>query len=547
MARMDVRVAAAVALVSAAFLCVGLSRYGIVNADEGIYHGIAERMAATGDLLRLDFRGEPRVYDTFLNAPLHYWARAGLIAAFGSDGFSMRALSAAFGVLAVLVTYALGCRLAGARAGLLAAVVQLTTFHFVYLHGARTGELDAIATCLVAAACLTFLRAVEDDRSFVPHHLAVIALLLTKLPLVALPIAAELAWLALHPGDRRHLRRYLATGLPLLPLALAWHAGQAIALRDQVGDVIANMLGQATGDPTASGRPADAPHLGPLGNLRFYAGTFVYGAFPWSAAWPFAIVAAAAGGSRAVGRRTALLHAAIVCAFFALVSKHYPWYVMPAYPFLAILTGAWLADLLRREANVAAGVGVGAVLAACAWLGVGVLDTNPFAMSALVFPMETTPRAWLGIPAPAAIAGIGLVWAIAWAAAAPRISARARRALTGAAAAALLVFAGVRVAAPLAHLDHQSPLVRIHATLARARAEGRPLDYPIALGRPPVQLVRFLFGEDFEIVTRAGAHGSEVVLYERGDPAVLDRSLGRAGLERRLAREGAALSHSSGP
>src|SRR5512145_1757138 len=131
MARMDARVAAAIAAVSAAFLCTGLSRYGIVNADEGIYHGIAERMVATGDLLRLDFRGEPRVYDTFLNAPLHYWARAGLIAAFGSNGFSMRALSAVFGALAVVVTYALGCRLAGARAGLLAAAVQLTTFHFV--------------------------------------------------------------------------------------------------------------------------------------------------------------------------------------------------------------------------------------------------------------------------------------------------------------------------------------------------------------------------------------------------------------------------------
>jgi 4-amino-4-deoxy-L-arabinose transferase-like glycosyltransferase len=532
---MDVRAAAAIAAVSAAFLLTGLSRYGIVNADEGIYHGIAERMAATGDLLRLDFRGEPRVYDTFLNAPLHYWARAGLVAAVGSNGFSMRALSALFGVLAVLVTYALGCRLVGARAALLAAAVQLTTFQFVYLHGARTGELDAIATCLVAAACLAFLRGVQDGRSFVPHHVCVAALLLTKLPLAALPLAAELAWLALHPGDRRHLRRYVMAGLPILPLALAWHVGQAIALRDQVGDVIATMLGQASGDP--AGAAADSPDLGPLGNLRFYAGTLVYGAFPWSAAWPFAIAAALAGGPGAAGRRTALLHAAVVCAFFALVSKHYPWYVMPAYPFLAIATGAWLDDLLRGEAKLTTGAGVGAVLAACAWLGVGVFATHPFATSALVFPMQVEPRAWLGIGATAAIVGIGLAWAIAWIAAAPRLPAPVRRAVTGAAAVALLAYAGVRAAAPLAHLDQPSELVRIHARLAGARAEGRPLDYPIALGRPPLQQARFLFGEDFEIVVREGAGGSDVLLYEKGDPAVLDRSIGRAGLEHRLARD----------
>jgi 4-amino-4-deoxy-L-arabinose transferase-like glycosyltransferase len=538
MARIDLRVAAAIALVSAAFLCPGLSRYGIVNADEGIYHGIAERMAATGDLLRLDFRGEPRVYDTFLNAPLHYWARAALIAGFGSDGFSMRALSAVFGALAVAVTYLLGCRLVGARAALLAAAVQLTTFQFVWLHGARTGELDAIATCLVAAACLAFLRAVQDGRSFVPHHLLLIALLLTKLPLAALPVIAELAWLALHPGDRRHLRRYVAAGLPLLPVALAWHATQALLLRDQVMDVIATMLGQATGGSAPGTGPADSPDLGVLGNLRFDAGTLLYGALPWSAAWPFAIAAALFGGAGAAGRRTALLHAAVVIGFFALVSKHYPWYVMPAYPFLAIATGAWLDDLLRGDAKVSA-AGLGAVIAACAWLGAGVVSTNPFATSALVFPMEVAPRSWLGIGAAAAIAGIGAVWAIAWLAAARRLPAGARRALSGAAAAGLLAFAAVRVAAPLAHIDHQSDLTRIHAEIARALAEGRPLDYPIPLGRPPLQQTRFLFGEDFEIVIREAPDGSDVALYRKGDPAVLDRSIGRGGLEWRLARQGA--------
>ena len=56
-ARMDVRAAAVLCIISTGFLFVGLDRYGIVNVDEIIYHAIAERMAETGNWLYLDFRG----------------------------------------------------------------------------------------------------------------------------------------------------------------------------------------------------------------------------------------------------------------------------------------------------------------------------------------------------------------------------------------------------------------------------------------------------------------------------------------------------------
>lgn len=549
MARMDVRVAALIALVSAAFLFVGLSRYGVVNADEAIYQGVAEHMAETGDWLHLDFRGERRVYDTFMNAPLHYWVRAGLITTLGSSRFTMRALSALFGVLTVVVTYALGCRLVGRGAAVLAAAVQLTTFHFVYLHGARTGELDTIVSCLMALLCLTLLRGFEDGRSFVPHHLTLIALALTKLPLAIVPLAAELVWLALHPGRRTRLRRYVITGLWLLPVALAWHGMQAVLERDHVGNVVRTMLGQASGHRAATGHAEEGLRLGLLGNARFYAKAMLYGAFPWAVAYPFAVAAAFGRAASAAGRRTALLFAAAVVLFFSLVSKHYPWYVMPAYPFLSILVGAWLHDLLRRDAPSRSGWALGFVLAACLWIGVDVFATNPFARRALVFPMRTVPRHLLGLSPERAIAFLGGAWAVAWLALAQR-AVPARRALRGAAVAGLLVYAAVRVAAPLSYLDYQSPLQRLHTRIQRERAAGKALDYPIPLGRPSVQIARYLFGEDFELVTRlARGGGTRLLLYEKGDRTVLSRSIGRAGLEWRFAhaRQQAAKKAPPGP
>jgi len=527
MERMDLRAATAIALLSAAFLFVGLSRYGVVNGDEGIYHAIAERMVETGDWLHLDFRGEQRVYDAFMNAPLHYWARAALIAGFGSNLFTMRALSALFGVLCVLATYALGCRLAGRRAGLLSALVLLTTWQFVYLHGARTGELDTLASFLVVAACLSFLRAVLDERSFWPHHLLLAALLMTKLPLVAVPVAAELLWLARYPGDARQLPRYLRTGLFLLPFALLWHGTQAVLEREHVGNVLATMFGQASG-----ARVTDAPDLGVAGNARFYASTLLYGALPWAAAYPFAALAALRAGGR--GRRVALLWAAVVICFFCVVSKHFPWYVMPAYPFLSILVGAWLADLLDRDARWT-GWGLGAVAATLLWIGID-FCANPFAERALVIPMQWLPRHCMGWSPATGIAAVAIAWAALWMLSGERLPDAWRRGIRASFVAALLLYAGLRAAAPLAHLNHQSSLDRIHRQLYAAMQASRPLDYPIRLGVAPPQIARFLFGEDFEIVPRIAPHGTALWLYRRGDPKVLAQSIGRAGLEYRFAQ-----------
>ena len=113
----------------------GLGHYGPVNNDEALYHGIAEHMVATGDWFHLFFRGEERIYDVYMNAPLHYWARALLISSFGNSYWTMRILSALFGLATVLATAALARTVAGPRAALTAGLVQLTTVQFVYLHG----------------------------------------------------------------------------------------------------------------------------------------------------------------------------------------------------------------------------------------------------------------------------------------------------------------------------------------------------------------------------------------------------------------------------
>lgn len=527
-ARADAR--AALALL--ALLCVpvffwGLGRYGIVNADEAIYHAIAERMVASGDWLHLDFRGEPRFYDTFLNAPLHYFARATLIAVAGSNAWTMRILSALAGAATVLVTASLGARLAGVRAGLLAGFALLTSFQFVYVHGARTGELDMLVSLEFVCAAWLFRRAL-DGHSFWPHHAALCALFWTKAPLVFVPLAVEIGHFAALRAARTRLRAYLVTGLAVLPLAIAWHALELALWWSRASAVVATFWDQARGTRT------DGDYLGPTGNALFYLRTVAWGLLPWSAALPFALVAAL----RDPRIRAWLVWPAALALFFVLVAKHYAWYLLPAYPFFAIPLGAWLDELREaRPWHVALAAAAVAVTLAC----VDAPARNPFAEVALTYPMQARLRVPLGIPGPAALA---LVAALAGGAAfaVARRDAPMRALAAGAVGLALLGAAAWRVAGPLRELDTQSDLQRFHTALVAARAGGRRIEYPIRV--PPgasVQIARFMFAEDYEIEVRARPlSGTSLWLYPKGDPAVLDRSIGRLGLEQRLARGGLA-------
>ncbi|MCZ6464370.1 MAG: glycosyltransferase family 39 protein, partial [Proteobacteria bacterium] len=201
----------------------GLGSYSLVNGDEAIYQGIAEHMVASGDWLRLEFRDRPRVYDTLMNAPLQYWARALLIAIFGSNLWTVRIGSAVLGLATVLAT----CRLArslpggGERTAFLAGAIQLTTFQFVYLHSARTGELETALSFAFVLAAHLFLRATAvapGSSGFLLHHLCLVLILNLKLPVAAIPIGAELAAFALLPAARRHFGRWLRAGAVILPL-----------------------------------------------------------------------------------------------------------------------------------------------------------------------------------------------------------------------------------------------------------------------------------------------------------------------------------------
>lgn len=490
-----------------------LGSYSVVNGDEALYHSVATNMVETGDWVRLEFEGQHRPYDTFMNAPTQYWARALLISAIGSNPWSMRLWSALCGLLAVLVTRAYVQDLAGRRAGLLAGLCLLFCVQFVFLHGARTGELDAAVCLLFVCLGRSFGRALASGKSFVRHHVLLAVLATIKLPIVIVPILAELFVFATNAQTRARFKSYALSGCAIVPLALIWHLSQAGVYWDDFRKATSTMAAEASG---AQGLALHAG--GPLENLAFYAKKALFGAFPQVLLFLPALVWAAlskAGGKQSLQWRICASFALAVWVFFCLVSKRYPWYVLPSYPFLCAMTGAYLVQLSTKRVAWHSALVVACTASLALWLRVDIRGFDPFRTTASRVPMLTEwwQPAWttpiLGALV-CALVGFGAL--VVFARVAPE---RGPRAVAWVLCLSLLPLAGARSLAALGHTDYRSQMDRLAGKLARARAAGTPIDFPVRVSEPGTFKARHYFARHYRVEPVHGRPGVHFLLHPK--------------------------------
>ncbi len=506
-------------LLAVPLILLGLGSYGLVNGDEGAYHGIAAGMVESGNWFRLDLLGEHRIYDTFMNAPLQYWARAVVITLFGSSLWTMRILSALFAVASVLMTYRLVLYIADRRAAVLAGIVQLTTLQFLYLHSARTGELEPVLCFVITLLAWCFVRAVLEGKSWIPHHLCLVLLINLKAPVVLIPLFAEICCFAALVITRPHFWRFARAACWVLPLGLTWHLAQMIVHWDAFLTVARQMGGEVAGAVDDQYRPGTMPGLesGLLRNTGFYVWVLLFGAFPYALVYPLAVVSGVRSGDTARERLPWKVLALFVLAFFvfySIVDKHHAWYILPAIPLLSAFVGRWLSALGRRSPGTPLLCGAALVFALCVWLDVGLGELNPFATRAYRLPMDTVLRP---PPAGAPWAAIAITTLVAAALlfGLRRVLGRRMGVAFASGLTLLLVgYAAVRVVSPLQHLGHRSETTRFHAELSERAARGEVVEYPLSAPVPFSWETRHYFGRDHEIVLHADL---SYWLFEKGD------------------------------
>src|SRR5687767_11889277 len=133
-------------LIAAIALLWKLGGSSLAAWDEAIYAQVSREIVQNGDWLTLHWQYQP----WFEKPPLFIWSTALFYRLFGVSELWARVPSALSGTALIVVTYLIGKLKDNERAGILAALVLLTSYHF--LSFSRFGTMDVMLTLFIYVA-----------------------------------------------------------------------------------------------------------------------------------------------------------------------------------------------------------------------------------------------------------------------------------------------------------------------------------------------------------------------------------------------------------
>jgi 4-amino-4-deoxy-L-arabinose transferase-like glycosyltransferase len=337
-----------------------LGSYRLFDPDEGRYAEIPREMVASGDWVT------PRLNDLkyFEKPPLHYWATAVAFEAFGEHEWSARLWVALTGFLGLLLTAWIGTRIYGARAGVMAALVQGGSL--LYLALARMSTLDMGLSVALELALVGLLLLVCEPRERRERSGALLLALGTALAFLSKGLVGILI-----PGVVATLYVLLRRDWRLLLRARPWWVVAALALIAAPWVLLVSQR-----NPEFARFFFIHEHFERfLTRVHaryepdwFFIPVLLLGFMPWTALLP-AMIARSWRACRAGEGATWMLALWTLFAFlfFSLSQSKLIPYILPIFPALALLAGRSLAELpalrLRRAL----------VIAAVGWLLLGLL------------------------------------------------------------------------------------------------------------------------------------------------------------------------------
>jgi 4-amino-4-deoxy-L-arabinose transferase-like glycosyltransferase len=337
------------ALFAALVTLPGLGSGTLWDNSETVYGEVAREVLRSGDWIVMHLNAQA----WFVQPPLFFWIAALCVKLGGITPFALR-LPAALATIAMggVLGYATA-RIAGARAGTIAAVVLSTSLMQAIV--GRLAIMDALLDLFVVVAILCWFRALEPrpQRGDVPQHrtaaflggaLALALGVLAKGPVapvvVALVILVWLVW------ERRSGAAVVIPSLPalagaavvFLAVAAPWFVLEAVRVGPQAAQ---ELIGHYT-----IGR-----YTGVIENQRgpwwYYLPVLVLGFFPWIAFVPVAAAGAIDTARTRDGsfERLALVWAVAPVVFFSFAQTKLPNYVALMLPALAIVVALWFERL----------------------------------------------------------------------------------------------------------------------------------------------------------------------------------------------------------
>lgn len=369
----------------------GHARYGLFDVDEAIFTQATIEMRSNGQISMPTYNGEPRYH----KPPLLYWMQDLSMSVLGEDSLYAARLPSVLGALGTILLLGWGvARLTSSRRwGLMSAMVMALNLSFVVVGRAATADgllnltslvlaLWVVHVCFPGAAVLgkddetrvdagvftarlrkVAARSMAQRRQWMVTGVLAGLGFLAKGPVAWLPalIIVGVVWVV--RKDRAELVKRLApmkagllAGALLLPWMMLLVAQHGFGFFYEFF-VVNNF-----------NRYASSMGNTQSGSGFYYAGILLVGFFPWIFVLPKAVRLTLKGGIRRVRRALqgddagrALPVVACVWAlgyivFFSFSQTKLAHYIVPAYPALAILVGAVLAQVPRLKVPMMASV-----------------------------------------------------------------------------------------------------------------------------------------------------------------------------------------------
>lgn len=314
----------------------------LADYDEASYAQMTREALESRDFVSPHYLGKP-----FLEKPpLYLWLAEASSAVIPSPELAMRIPSALAGLATVLALMLLAFELTRNRfAAALSGAVLLSTGPFI--EAARQARLDTLAVLCIVLSAYFFVRGLRDRRWYLAMGAALGLCVLAKSVLVLFAVFAIFALAAaLRRWDwlrERHVWLGLLLGALII---IPWHAYQWVRFGGEFWD---SYLGYGVLERFAS---RDFP----FSARADYIGYLLQYAYPWSLLAPALLAVGIAGrkhlstgGLRAITASTL----ALVLIGLVLFGSHskIESYLLPLYPFMALLIAAALAELARHAAT----------------------------------------------------------------------------------------------------------------------------------------------------------------------------------------------------
>ncbi|RYG61916.1 MAG: glycosyltransferase family 39 protein [Alphaproteobacteria bacterium] len=387
----------------------GHARYGLFDVDESIFTQATIEMRASGKVSMPTYNEEPRYH----KPPLFYWVQDASMSLLGENSLYAARLPSILGALGTILLLGWGvARLTGSRRwGLMSAMVMALNLSFLVVGRAATADgllnltslaltLWVVHVCFPGAAVLAKNDHGQVDAGVFSARLRKVAArslaqrrqwlvtgvlagigFLAKGPIAWLPALVIVGVLWLVRKDRQDLVRRLSpvkSGLLALAMLVPWMG--LLLVQHGLGFFYEFFVVQNVN------RYAGSMGNSQSGSSLYYLGVLLFGFFPWVFMLPKAVRLTTKGGIRRVRRAlqgedagralpvVACLWALVYIGFFSFSQTKLAHYIVPAYPALAILVGAVLAQVPRVKVPMVASV-LGGVFGLL--LGVLMLALNP--------------------------------------------------------------------------------------------------------------------------------------------------------------------------